>query len=366
MGWNHFLPLIKDEKFVKGASLVFLTLQNVVVVLMTRYVRSRPGDMFIASTAVTMSEVVKLIICVGLVLFAEEGGSIRGFFSNIRTNLLTDWKDNLLIGVPGVIYAIQNNLVYIAVSHLNPSIFQVTYQLKVFTTVLFFRIILHRVLTSKHCIALSLLFMGVVIAQVDPTNSPKSSNAGEPEQNPFLGFLCVLVASILSGFSGVFFELVLKSTKKTIILRNIQLSIYGIVASIIQAFIQEKTLILEQGFLFGYDRYVWIVILLQSLGGLLVAAAMRYADNILKTFATSVAIVLTLVASVMLFDTPLTIHLVIGNVLVIGATAMYGMLNPPKALKPLSPILEEDRRPLVDSSPAVSVKLPEEPNSKPV
>lgn len=221
-------------------------------------------------------------------------------------------------------------------------------------------------LTSKHWIALSLLFVGVVIAQVDPNNSSKSSIAGEPNQIPFFGFLCVFAASILSGFSGVFFELVLKSTKKTIILRNIQLSVYGIVASIIQAFFQEKNIIVNQGFFFGYDRYVWIVILLQSLGGLLVAAAMRYADNILKTFATSVAIVLTLVASVLLFGTLPTIHLVIGNVLVIGATVMYGMLSPPKVLKPLAPIVQEERRPLVTNAHAVSVMLPEEPNSKPV
>lgn len=126
---------------MKYISLVFLTVQNVCVVLVSRYVRSRPGDMFIASTAVTMSEVVKFIVCLCLVWFVEEKGSIRGFASNIRTNLLSDWKDNMLIGIPGVIYAIQNNLLYVAVSHLNPSIFQVS--LTCFLRTFLHKIVLH-------------------------------------------------------------------------------------------------------------------------------------------------------------------------------------------------------------------------------
>ena len=115
---------IVGERLRKYGSLVLLTLQNVSVVLASRYVRSRPGDLFITSSAVCMAEVVKLAVCLGLIWLVEERGSLRGFFANLRTNL-GDWHDNLLIGVPGVIYAIQNNILYIAVSHLNPSVFQV-------------------------------------------------------------------------------------------------------------------------------------------------------------------------------------------------------------------------------------------------
>ncbi|KAH9287139.1 UDP-galactose translocator [Echinococcus granulosus] len=357
--FSHLTKLSLNGKLMKYGSLAFLTLQNVLLVLLSRYVRARPGDMFISSTAVTMSEAVKLVVCVGLVWLVEEGGSVRGFASNLHTNLFCDWRDNLLICVPGVMYAIQNNLIYLAVSHLNPSVFQVTYQLKVFTTVLFFRVLLHRVLTSKHWIALSLLFVGVVTAQVDPGNSAKTLEG--LEQKPFFGLICVITACVLSGFSGVFFELVLKSTQKTIVMRNIQLAFCGIFASLAQAYFQEREVIFNHGFLFGYDGYVWAVILVQSVGGLLVAAVVRYADNILKTFATSVAIVLTLVASVLLFGTPLTVHLVVGNLLVIAATVLYGILPPPASLKSIG--VEEERRGGVTGG-VVTIVLPEG-NSKP-
>lgn len=114
-----------DEKLMKRAALFLLTLQNVSVVLLSRYVRSRSGDMFISSTAVLMSEAVKLVTCVGLIFIMEERCNFRSFLENIRDNLCTDWRDNLLIGVPGVVYAVQNNLIFIAVSHLNASVFQV-------------------------------------------------------------------------------------------------------------------------------------------------------------------------------------------------------------------------------------------------
>ncbi len=112
---------------MKRLALLLLTLQNVSVVLLSRYVRSRPGDMFISSTAVLMSEAVKLAVCLALIFFTEEGAKVRGFLENLRANLFTDWRDNLLIGVPGIIYAVQNNLIYIAVSHLNASVFQVRF-----------------------------------------------------------------------------------------------------------------------------------------------------------------------------------------------------------------------------------------------
>ena len=49
------------------------------------------------------------------------------------------------------------------------------------------------------------------------------------------------------------------------------------------------------GFFVGFGPQVWGVVALKALGGLLVAAVVKYADNILKTFATALAIMLTCV-----------------------------------------------------------------------
>ncbi|KAL7063692.1 hypothetical protein AAHC03_01686 [Spirometra sp. Aus1] len=340
-----FRSLIENETFMKRAALVLLTLQNVSTVLLSRYIRSRPGDMFISSTAVAMSELVKLIVCL-IIILAQEGFSLRGFAQNLHSNIFSDCRDNLLIGVPGILYAVQNNLLFLSVSHLNASVFQVTYQLKLFTTAVFFRIIMKRILSLKHWGALVLLFIGVVLAQADnasqrshsppppPSDAATAAKDGLRDQQPLFGFACIVVACILSGFTGVFFELVLKTTKKTIVMRNIQLSVYGIITSLVSVFIQDKALVAKHGFFFGYDSLVWLVIFIQSLGGLLVAAVVCYADNILKNFSTSVAIILTLLLSVVFLHHNPTWFLVAGNIFVIGSTVFYNLLPPPATLSP--------------------------------
>ena len=47
-----------------------------------------------------------------------------------------------------------------------------------------------------------------------------------------------------------------------------------------------------------YSVQVWGVVLLNSAGGLLVAATMKYADNVVKCFATAIAILLGTLLSV--------------------------------------------------------------------
>ena len=83
----------------------------------------------------------------------------------------------------------------------------------------------------------------------------------------------------------------------------------------------------RRGFFAGYTPIVWAVVSLQVLGGLVVALVVKYADNILKGFATSLAIVLTCVISVFLFDFSLTARFAAGAALVLYSTYMYS--NPP-------------------------------------
>jgi Nucleotide-sugar transporter len=57
----------------------------------------------------------------------------------------------------------------------------------------------------------------------------------------------------------------------------------------------------------------------------------QYSDNILKGFATSLSIVLSFLASVELFDLPITISFLVGASVVLGATWMYNMSDPQNA-----------------------------------
>jgi UDP-sugar transporter A1/2/3 len=78
-----------------------------------------------------------------------------------------------------------------------------------------------------------------------------------------------------------------------------------------------------KGILFGYTSMVWIAITVQSAGGLIVALVVKYADNILKGFATSSAIIISCIVSMILFNFQLTFLFALGSALVIFSIFLY-------------------------------------------
>lgn len=116
--------LSETATHLKYFSLVTLMLQNAVFILMMRYVRTRPGDMFMSTTAVIMSEVLKFLACFVIIFYKE--GSVRAFLSHLNENIIQQPMDCLKISVPSIIYTVQNNLLFVAVSNLDAAVFQVS------------------------------------------------------------------------------------------------------------------------------------------------------------------------------------------------------------------------------------------------
>merc|ERR1712045_324623 len=79
----------------------------------------------------------------------------------------------------------------------------------------------------------------------------------------------------------------------------------------------------------GYNSLVWTVILLQAVGGLVVAAVLKYADNILKCFGNALSIVLScLLSAAFLHEFEPDFLFVVGTLLVMQATALYSLGAP--------------------------------------
>ena len=151
--------------FLKYTSLVSLTLQNAGVALATRYARSRPGPLFLSSTAVVLAEMIKAIVALGL-LWSQQHFRVRAFCRLLVQQLIFDPVDNLKILVPALVYVLQNNLVYFSVSHLNAATFQVSYQLKILTTAMLSVLLLpNRRYSRVQWFALLLLFVGIALVQ---------------------------------------------------------------------------------------------------------------------------------------------------------------------------------------------------------
>lgn len=168
------------------------------------------------------------------------------------------------------------------------------------------------------------LVLGIVLVQLAHTDGGHSASVNGQEQNRFLGFSAALAACVLSGFAGIYFEKMLKGSDVTVWMRNIQLSLCSIPFGLLTCFVSDGHIINQRGFFFGYDRFVQYLIILQACGGLIVALVVKYADNILKGFATSLAIVISCVASMYLFDFVLTFQFALGAGFVIFSIFLYG------------------------------------------
>ncbi|PWA00483.1 hypothetical protein BB558_003476 [Smittium angustum] len=269
---------------LKYLSLVILVVQNSLLVIVMRYSRTVSDVKYYASTAVFFSEMFKLLV--SLVIFYREE--------------------------------------YVAVSNLDPATFQVSYQLKILTTALCSVILLKTILGPIKWSSLFLLTLGVALVQLE-TQAPTASTSKKLGNiQKFQGLVAVGMACFLSGLSGVYFELVLKSTTKSLWLRNVQLSLYSLVPAIVGILFVDGTGIANNGFLYGYTGWTVGAIMCQSVGGLIVAVVVKYADNILKGFATSISIILSCVLSYFIFDFQFSFMFAIGTSFVIYSTYLYG------------------------------------------
>merc|ERR1711892_1205342 len=225
--------------------------------------------------------------------------------------------DTVKVMVPSAVYPVQNNLLYVAASNLDVA----TYQIKILTTAMFFVTMLGKKLLPTQWFSLMLLVAGVAMVQLSDVKEVASAG---PEQSKFVGFSAALTACCLSDFAGVYFEKILKGSDISVWMRNVQLAILSVPLGLITSYVKDGGIISEKGFFHGYDEFVWFTVAQNALGGLLVAVVVKYADNILKGFACSLAIIITCVASIFIFDFSLTLQFTAGAGLVIGSIFLYG------------------------------------------
>uniref|UniRef100_A0A8C6ZGX6 Solute carrier family 35 member A2 n=1 Tax=Nothoprocta perdicaria TaxID=30464 RepID=A0A8C6ZGX6_NOTPE len=230
--------------------------------------------------------------------------------------------DALRLALPSLIYTLQNNLQYVAISNLPAATFQVTYQLKTLTAALFSVLLLGTALSRLQWLSLALLCAGVALVQLEQARGPPPPSSSSP-QSYLTGLLAVVAACISSGFAGVYCERLLK-TPGGLWVRNAQLGAAGTLVALATMWATEGDAVAARGFFHGYSGAVWAVVLNQAAGGLLVAVVLRHAGSVTKTFATALSVVASAAASVRLFGFRPRGAFVAGAGLVLVAVVMYG------------------------------------------
>ncbi|KAI6185725.1 UDP-galactose/UDP-N-acetylglucosamine transporter srf-3 [Aphelenchoides besseyi] len=327
----------RGDQYLRYLSLVVLVIQNASQVLVLRYAAQRNQPQFIKTVAVLFNEVIKLIA--SLILLTITTGSVKWTVQSLKRQYFVKWLETLKVGVPALIYTIQNFLLYVAIDHLDAGTFMVTYQLKILTTALFTVLLLNRRLSLWQWMALAILTSAdegakhvAKMVQLDSTRNlsiaktiPETVDFAPTNQRPLIGLAAVLAAALMSGFAGVYFEKILKESDVSIWLRNVQLATFAIPIALVMIVSKDYATVQQNGWMHGFDWVVWLGTLLQSLGGLLIAVVVKYADNILKAFATSVAIIVSTVVSIFFFGIIPEPLFLLGATLVIGAVVVYSI-----------------------------------------
>lgn len=314
---------------IKYIALPTMSIQNAAAALIMHYSRVMPGyseKRYFSSTAVLLSEILKLAICL-VICRKDHLQSYQvdlSWTSTFRRLFPTDsWK----LAIPAALYTLQNNLQYFAISNLDAATFQVTYQLKIITTAMFAVLLLRKRLSLSKWCSLALLTGGVALVSLpDGAKLGDDTFGGGHNMNAKSGFCAVLVACTLSGLAGVYFEKVLKDSENSLWTLNVQLSLFSLFpAFFLGVLLKDGYAIYEHGFFYGYNLVVWASIVVQAAGGLVVAMCVLYADNIMKNFATSIAVLISAIFSVFMFDFRITRNFLVGGSAVLLATYIYGL-----------------------------------------
>jgi hypothetical protein len=203
------VPTIMSEQHnfaLRYGSLGLLVAQDTALVLLLRSSRENKhdeGPMYLASTAVFCMETLKLFSCAIMIFRGVAANDMHRWWHIVSKEVLEPWEMAKL-SLPAILYLLQNNLLYFALSHLRATPYKVTYNLKILTGAFFSVTMLGQRLGPRKWGALGVLMMGVSIVQLmkHENMGSKVAESNEPDRQ-FIGFCAVFAAAVTSGFCGV-------------------------------------------------------------------------------------------------------------------------------------------------------------------
>jgi len=236
----------------------------------------------------------------------------------------------MLIAVPASAYNLQTSLEYIALANLDAAMFSVLVQTKLLFTATFAYLVLKKKLKIIQVISLFLLTIGVMLC-----NMRFNAQSSKEEKDTFKGICATFGIALASGFAGVYTEKVIKTHRATLPVfgayslayTQVQLALMSLATIGIYAIVHDFRVILSHGLFYNFSFGAFLTVLNSAIGGLIVAGVLKYADSILKGYATAVSVILTGLLSMVLFGTELHTVYFMGILNVVVAVILYNGKN---------------------------------------
>ena len=168
--------LVGPEQMVgrtAALALVLMLVQNSGFVLVMRYSRHQQQREHTAqyspAVVVAMQELFKLAVCFVATTVQQSGRA--------ALHTLGQRAEVMRVLVPAACFTLQNNVLYVALSNLEPLVFQITYQIKTLLTALLSVQLLGRSLSRWQWLSQATLTLGVILAQLDDGEPAKRRQA---------------------------------------------------------------------------------------------------------------------------------------------------------------------------------------------
>ncbi|KAK6915782.1 Nucleotide-sugar transporter [Dillenia turbinata] len=239
-------------------------------------------------------------------------------------------RNNVLLAVPALLYAINNYLKFIMQLYFNPATVKMLSNLKVLVIAVLLKMIMKRRFSIIQWEALALLLIGISVNQLQ--SLPEGTTAlGLPVAMG--AYLYTLIFVIVPSLASVYNEYALKSQFETsIYLQNIFLFGYGAIFNFLAILgtaivkvssdmhvlavysVGEIILLGPSSFdiLQGHSKATMFLIFNNAAQGILSSFFFKYADTILKKYSSTIATIFTGIASAALFGHTLTMNFILG------------------------------------------------------
>lgn len=220
-------------------------------------------------------------------------------------------RNNVLLAVPALLYAINNYLKFIMQLYFNPATVKMLSNLKVLVIAVLLKFIMKRRFSVIQWEALALLLIGISINQLRSLPEDTTSLALPVTT---IAYIYTLIFVTVPSMASVFNEYALKSQYDTsIYLQNLFLYGYGAIFNFlailgIAVFKGPGSLDIFQ----GHSKATMLLIVNNAAQGILSSFFFKYADTILKKYSSTVATIFTGIASALLFGHTLTVNFLLG------------------------------------------------------
>lgn len=224
-------------------------------------------------------------------------------FQRIRDAL--SWQ----YGILALLYALQNNLIFLTLSYLDPGTYHVLGNLRIPIVAVMLALVLRKSYSKQQISGMVMLTIGAILYSIGKYKGGETATKAAREDPrsqkiQFFGYFLALIITLSASIAGVFNEYCLKERLKhqSVDLQNLQLYLFGFILNLVALFVKQPEWL---SIFRGYNVLTICIILNSTCFGISVGYIMKYCDNNVRSFAAMASMLLAALYSYIFMSIPL-------------------------------------------------------------